>query len=515
MSFLMFFDDEVVAAPAGASPATTNLIARYRGSDDSYLTLDSGKITQFLDGSSENNDTDVQATESKRPVTEMFDSKQYISLDGGDEIVLPSALHDTANAACTIVIVARRDSESGNTEAIISGSNGTVDKWYVNFSNTDKQVSFKNFNSGGSPVHATNIDTTKFNIIRCEYDGAGGQSISINGGTAITNNDGQNVSDITSIKIGRSGTSGEHLTGDIAEVLIYDAVQSSGDKSTTDVYLADEYEVYHPNATWIDTTYPDSGFDAVRNALVHLIGANKVYAFANDSTNNPIAYLNAVEDKDDTDSTGDVEAGQFVQLKDLGGNGNHTQNQTSVSDRPLWKTGNLINGKGYIEFDSHYFDHNANLHAVPQADYTVLTIIRKTGNDAHNRHILGMGKNNKHNRARLSYQNVADTFGFRSNSSNSNLVTDTGTLTNWHILEGSREGSTATAVYNKDTAVTNSQAGDFNTITTARYGASSTTTPGGKLQADVALKMIVKGVYSRAKLNTFKDALATIYGLSL
>ena len=77
-------------------------------------------------------------------------------------------------------------------------------------------------------------------------------------------------------RVGADATDAGHLAGDIAELLIYGRALDAVDRVAVEVYLADRYGLYHPDATWIT----GSGYDAGTIATIHAQRWSKAQADA-------------------------------------------------------------------------------------------------------------------------------------------------------------------------------------------------------------------------------------------
>ncbi|GMV40966.1 MAG: hypothetical protein AMXMBFR64_26820 [Myxococcales bacterium] len=67
-----------------------------------------------------------------------------------------------------------------------------------------------------------------------------------------------------------------HLTGDLAELLIYDRALGDEDRASVEVYLADRYGLYHPDAAWIT----GSGYEEGIITMIHAQAWSKAQADA-------------------------------------------------------------------------------------------------------------------------------------------------------------------------------------------------------------------------------------------
>lgn len=222
------------------------LQAWYDASDESYLALVSTAITQMLDRSGNGNHTAVQGTGTARPTltTAALNGKSVASFDGGDTLVLPSALYTIANGANTIVTIAKRNTESGATATVVGLGEGVdVNRFSISFNSNAGEVIFRNDAGAGSVVTSTGNTNTSYGVLTGSFNGTTGLSVSVNGATATTSTTGAASSGVDRAYIGsRTGTS-LFLTGGIAEILIYNRALSAAEIRQVEVYLANKWGI--------------------------------------------------------------------------------------------------------------------------------------------------------------------------------------------------------------------------------------------------------------------------------
>ena len=160
----------------------TGLLAWYDTSSSSYLTLDSTAITQMLDRSGNSNNTDVQATGTKRPT---FNSTGLNSLgtaefDGGDTLELPSALYTIPSTENTVVCVAKRTSEDATVDSMVTMSEAGATRFDLAFDSTSGQLNYRSNDSASGDVQKSGATNTGFQIIIGRRNTSTAQGINYN-----------------------------------------------------------------------------------------------------------------------------------------------------------------------------------------------------------------------------------------------------------------------------------------------------------------------------------------------
>ncbi len=258
------------------------LTSWYDASDPAYLTLASTAITQFLDRSGNGNPTLVQSTGTARPTltAAALNGRSVASFDGGDTLVLPSAIYSIANGNNTIFSVAKRNAGVA-TEIIISGSEAASSRCSLRFGNGT--IDFISNTTAGTGVVSFATTTTNYNVITAFRSGTT-QSITANGGTPTTDANGASESGVDAWAIGSLAGSANFLTGSIAEILIYNRALTAAEIVQVELYLANKWGIYHPNATWI------TAYSPFWQMLIHAWKINKDDVGTN-TTGNPFAAI--------------------------------------------------------------------------------------------------------------------------------------------------------------------------------------------------------------------------------
>lgn len=208
-------------------------------SDTSTITESSGNISQW-DDKSGNSRHSTQSIGSNQPSTgdSTQNSKNVISFDGTEWFNMDSDLHNITNGSNSHFIVSRQD---------ISGSSKRI----VNYDNAGTKGGMR-YLSGGSSIQfssgsfngptSTGNTNSNFNVLFGSRDSSL-LSISVNGETPITTNDGSSIvainANIGTFSDGVAGT----LIGDIAEIIILNSSAPLSLRQTIEGYLSHKWGI--------------------------------------------------------------------------------------------------------------------------------------------------------------------------------------------------------------------------------------------------------------------------------
>ncbi len=269
------------------APRLFGLQAWYDFTQAQYLTLATTAITQALDRSGNGNNTSIQGTGTARPTftTNQLNGLPLAIFDGGDSLALPAALYPIPQAANTVFIVAKRNTEAGTNESILSFQTGAAGNRYLDFFNsTSGIISYKNDNGAGTAINNGGNTNTNYNIIRSSFNGTTGLSLSINNGVATTGAGGLAATGIDRGFIGAAPGLTNSLIGGIAEILIYNRALTAAEITQVNMYLANKYGIWMSGANWINSYTP------WQQMLINAWQINKDNAFTN-TTANPFAAI--------------------------------------------------------------------------------------------------------------------------------------------------------------------------------------------------------------------------------
>jgi hypothetical protein len=180
---------------------------------------------------------------------------------------------------------------------------------------------------------------------------------------------------------------GGYLSGNVSEILVYNRVLSNSDQELTEVYLADKYGLYHPDATW------PSAYSSAVQAEIALHQWNRAQADdyvalqANNTelpTNGLSLWLRA--DEGVITSSGNVTA-----LADQ--TGNYTLSQTTSTNQPTYVASD-VNGLPALRFNGNqWLASPGTLAPGLNQDMTIITV-GMTTNPSAGAYSLYLGQNN-------------------------------------------------------------------------------------------------------------------------
>ena len=194
------------------------LLAWYDVSRDDFLTLSGSKITQCLDRSGNANHSDVQATSSKQPErTEgSLNGLSGATADGNDALDLPSSVYSLAGGNNTIFGVGKRTTEAGDNDSIVAFTTSSSPRLLIRFGGTSGTVNYRSSASGSILSNGSNTNTKP--QMMTGFRSGTTASISVAGGTPVTNTDASDVLNVDSAQLA-NGSGG--LLGVLYEVILY------------------------------------------------------------------------------------------------------------------------------------------------------------------------------------------------------------------------------------------------------------------------------------------------------
>jgi hypothetical protein len=217
----------------------SNLLAWYDASDATTITESSGNVSQW-DDKSDNANHATQGTGGIQPETDVNtqNGKNVLLFDGDDYMLMPSGVYSVMNGANTMFVVSRSDNANVQDSILNWDAGSTVGG--LRYKATAGSIEFSNGVFAG--VTSTGNTETNFNIIMGRRSGTTA-AISINGATETTNTTAVNAAS-TRASIGTFGAGGaDTLTGDIAEIIIYNASLSASDISLVNTYLSNKWGI--------------------------------------------------------------------------------------------------------------------------------------------------------------------------------------------------------------------------------------------------------------------------------
>lgn len=290
---LFFYDDAARFRPALLS----GLRVWYDTSQSAYLTLISTAITNFLDRSGGSINSATQGTASARPI---FTTNQINGLSSALFDGVNDAIYTTQTPAINNVFA------GGATVFAVPAKITTVSRLWDKTTSTAAGHLFALTGSGNSLgfsfEQGTTANSAKFSantvinasgcIITLSYDSNSMNTMPLvrtNGANvAVTTSQtgtGTVVSDAASdwYYMNRSDLA-RATGGDLCAFLIYNRILTAAEKVQVEVYLANMFGIYHPQANWINS------YSAWQQTLINAWQINKDDAFTN-TIYNPFAAI--------------------------------------------------------------------------------------------------------------------------------------------------------------------------------------------------------------------------------
>lgn len=229
------------AAPV-FSPADIAGLQLWLKADAGAGTNDGDAIASWTDQSG-NTKHATQATGTKRPTykTNIQNGKPVARFDGGDALVTPSI----TLGAFTVCVVFSASANGFIYEQSATANSNNGSYLYTDITQTS-QIYRAAVQSGKSRAANWGIGST-WRVVTQRFGGTHATNQLWINGTLQTMSDGSFTSDPGTtpisdvINIGSRNQAGVFLTGDIAEILIYNSALSSTDRSAVETYLQAKY----------------------------------------------------------------------------------------------------------------------------------------------------------------------------------------------------------------------------------------------------------------------------------
>lgn len=180
------------------------------------------KISQWNDKSGKGNHL-TQAVSARQPTFNPTgkNSKGTLFFNGSNNFVMPSALFALANSDSTWFSIAKRNSETGGSNRLISMTEGGSTRLRQDYMATAGNVGFLSRTATTGGVAYTGSTNTDFNIIRGRHNGTTLAS-TVNNNTEVTTADGVNETGVDAGTVGSfndGGTLG--LLGTMGSISCY------------------------------------------------------------------------------------------------------------------------------------------------------------------------------------------------------------------------------------------------------------------------------------------------------
>jgi hypothetical protein len=238
----------------GTSPASVaNLFAWFTAKNpngDSVLPASGTAISRWMDVSGNGNHTNTQGTAGKRAVL------TYNQINGRPSMLftaastqtyaLPAAFYAIPNGNSTLFYVAKRNTETGsftNPLCMNEGGNTTTEaRYYTLFSSVAGRVGFRSGTALNTQVNVDGGTNTTYQLITCQRSGTT-QSISLNGGVAVTNTNGANENGVDRAFIGSLADTSNYLDGGIGEMILYNRALTAAEILYVQTYLKQQWSI--------------------------------------------------------------------------------------------------------------------------------------------------------------------------------------------------------------------------------------------------------------------------------
>lgn len=209
--------------------------------DTSTIISSGGSVSQWNDKSGKGNNV-TQGTGSAQPTTGATQNgKNVLSFDGGDTLNFPSGLFTIPNGANTVFAVSKRATEDGTADGILCFNESGVERYLLGYGAPSGRYYFSSRNAIGSGVTQDSAGAnTNFKVVYGRRSGTT-LAISQNGATESTNANGADEPGINGGFIG--GSASANMTGQIAEILIYNRSLSASERSVVIKYLGSKWGI--------------------------------------------------------------------------------------------------------------------------------------------------------------------------------------------------------------------------------------------------------------------------------
>jgi hypothetical protein len=220
----------------------TNLAFWGIASDETSIESTSNSVFKWISANGNGVDS-VQISGGIQPSTGITSENGLNTLFfENDNLYFPSALNYLPGGNSTIFVVVKATSQDSFLRRIIAFGNGTSPRLNIGYTESSNYLEFRS-SSSGSGALSTSFTPSDLNIIRTQRDGSA-LTMSVNGSTPVSNNNGSDANDVDSVSIGgNSAGAGFSLVGEIAELIIYDTAITAGEISNIETYLSNKHNI--------------------------------------------------------------------------------------------------------------------------------------------------------------------------------------------------------------------------------------------------------------------------------
>jgi hypothetical protein len=498
---------------------------------DVGVTSSGGNVSQWTDQSPFGNNA-VQASGGNQPTltSNAINGEPALTFNGSSSYLSIPDNPTLRPSTMTVIAVASSAGTSGYTH-ILGKPYYSSSSWnapYLAYELSLNPTGVPLFScsvagTGGYDGTGTAVIPNQSYVLSGTYDGStvsfcenGGPPSTTSISGAIDNGD----STTKNLVIGQASVNSprEFFNGQIAEVLIYNRALTTAERQQAEVYLADKYGIYDPNATW------PLAYSGAVQAAITLYQWNKSQAdfyapFM--ATNPPVPQVGLVTwlraDAGVTSSGGNVS--QWTDQSPFGNNAV----QASGGNQPTL-TSNAINGEPALTFNgsSSYLSIPDNPTLRPSA-MTVIAVASSAGTGGGYTHILGKPyySSSSWNAPYSSYELSINSTGvpfFNCSVAGTGGYDGAGTVVNLnqpYLLAGMYDGTNVSFWQNGGTPATTSISGTLDngdsTTKNLVIGQASVNSPREYFNGQIAEVLIYNRVLSAAELQQAETYLAVKY----
>ena len=463
-----------------------------------------GSVDTWVDKSGNGNNS-TQTTPTSKPTTgtKELNGNNVVGFSA-DFLEMDASIYPLPNGDNTIFIVPKVNTIDAFVRRFISFGNGATQRFVIQYISSTSTVSFLSNNLGGGSGVSNTATLDKFNTFTGRRTGSE-QYLSVNGGTPVTNGSATDASDVDSANLGvNSSGSGFAFDGQLAELIIYNRSLSDIEINQVEIYLADKWGVYHPDANWIT----NSGYTTKQQAIIHSLKLNKDDAFQ-DTTGNTLEGWFKGQNPfllDGNDAVITVDSTPIATPLDDSGHNHDGDKQNTGTARPTY-VANAINGEGVMSSDGgDYLDLPSTFFDVPNDDFTIFVVATRDNTTGFQRMVYwddGGGTNQIH----IIYDAGANTIRGRIGLAGSVINhADIGAGPN--VIALRKQGTTIGLSVNNGTEVTGNAANSF-TSTLAQIFADNLT-----LTGDIPEVLIIRKSLDFSSREFIFNMLGTTYNIT-
>ena len=220
-----------------------NLSFWYDAADAGTITKDGSNLVSQWNDKSGNRNHATQGTGTKQPTYTLNQQNTLPTLvfDGGDTLVMPSGVYAFANGNQTLFCVAKRNTEAGTVNRLMSMNSGGAANFrlILGYSSVAASIQY-GCNGTGTVASKSGATNTNYQIIQGGLSSTT-QSVTFNNNTKGTGTGAAQTVD--SAYIGSNTDTDRYLTGGIGEIIAYARALDATEELTINRYLATKWGI--------------------------------------------------------------------------------------------------------------------------------------------------------------------------------------------------------------------------------------------------------------------------------